>query len=75
MCCLIAAGTKILMVLNEAVARSAMCLCADVCHLPCALQGYAYIEFLEMDAVDNACLLDNSELRGRNIKVGGNNCA
>ena len=32
-------------------------------------KGYAYIEFLETDAVDNACLLDNSELRGRNIKV------
>lgn len=33
-------------------------------------KGYAYIEFLETDAVENACLLDNSELRGRHIKVG-----
>jgi hypothetical protein len=32
-------------------------------------KGYAYIEFLETDAVENACLLDNSELRGRHIKV------
>jgi hypothetical protein len=36
----------------------------------CALsQGFAYIEFLEADAVDNAIMLDNSELRGRQIKV------
>jgi hypothetical protein len=33
------------------------------------LQGFAYIEFLEADAVDNAIMLDNSELRGRQIKV------
>jgi hypothetical protein len=32
-------------------------------------QGFAYIEFLEADAVDNAIMLDNSELRGRQIKV------
>lgn len=32
-------------------------------------KGYAYVEFLEVDAVANAVLLDNSELRGRNIKV------
>lgn len=34
------------------------------------MQGFAYIEFLEADAVDNAIMLDNSELRGRQIKVG-----
>lgn len=32
-------------------------------------KGYAYIEFLEVDAVQNAVMLDNSELRGRQIKV------
>jgi polyadenylate-binding protein 2 len=32
-------------------------------------KGYAYLEFLEADAVANAVLLDNTELRGRNIKV------
>ncbi|KAK9815583.1 hypothetical protein WJX72_006276 [[Myrmecia] bisecta] len=32
-------------------------------------KGYAYIEFLEVDAVQNALLLDASELRGRQIKV------
>jgi polyadenylate-binding protein 2 len=32
-------------------------------------KGFAYIEFLEADAVANACLLDNSELRSRAIKV------
>eukprot|EP00195_Chlamydomonas_chlamydogama_P017172 CAMPEP_0202900782 /NCGR_PEP_ID=MMETSP1392-20130828/12033_1 /ASSEMBLY_ACC=CAM_ASM_000868 /TAXON_ID=225041 /ORGANISM="Chlamydomonas chlamydogama, Strain SAG 11-48b" /LENGTH=187 /DNA_ID=CAMNT_0049587225 /DNA_START=81 /DNA_END=641 /DNA_ORIENTATION=+ len=32
-------------------------------------KGYAYIEFLEVDAVANAVLLDGSELRGRQIKV------
>ena len=34
-----------------------------------AVQGYAYIEFLEADAVANALLLDGSELRGRALKV------
>jgi hypothetical protein len=34
------------------------------------LQGFAYVEFLEVDAVSNAVLLDNTELRGRQIKVG-----
>ena len=34
------------------------------------LQGFAYIEFLEVDAVQQALHLDNSELRGRNLKVG-----
>lgn len=33
------------------------------------VQGYAYLEFLEVDAVQNALLLDNSELRARHIKV------
>ena len=33
------------------------------------MQGYAYIEFLEVDAVQNALLLDGSELRGRQLKV------
>lgn len=32
-------------------------------------KGFAYVEFLEADAVDNAIMLDNSELRGRQIKV------
>mmetsp|Transcript_18865 Transcript_18865/g.32245 ORF Transcript_18865/g.32245 Transcript_18865/m.32245 type:complete len:230 (-) Transcript_18865:594-1283(-) len=32
-------------------------------------KGFAYVEFLEVDAVSNAMLLDNTELRGRNIKV------
>ncbi|KAI7836659.1 hypothetical protein COHA_009435 [Chlorella ohadii] len=32
-------------------------------------KGFAYIEFLEADAVANACLLDGSELRGRALKV------
>ncbi len=41
-------------------------------HLP---QGFAYVEFLEVDAVQNAVLLDNSELRGRQIKVGGRGCS
>ncbi len=35
----------------------------------CIAQGFAYIEFLEADAVTNAVLLDGSELRGRNLKV------
>ena len=44
--------------------------CAVLC---CAVlvQGYAYVEFMEADAVDNAIMLDNQELRGRPIKVGG----
>ncbi|CAL8463335.1 g2869 [Coccomyxa elongata] len=32
-------------------------------------KGYAYIEFLEADAVANALLLDSSELHGRQLKV------
>lgn len=32
-------------------------------------KGFAYVEFLEKDAVANACLLDGSELHGRAIKV------
>jgi polyadenylate-binding protein 2 len=32
-------------------------------------KGFAYIEFLEADAVTNACLLNESELRNRAIKV------
>eukprot|EP00798_Chlamydomonas_sp_ICE-L_P006143 gene6143-2752_t len=32
-------------------------------------KGYAYIEFFEVDAVANAILLDNTELRGRNMKT------
>lgn len=32
-------------------------------------KGYAYIEFLEPDAVEAACLLEETELRGRKIKV------
>ncbi|GAX75335.1 hypothetical protein CEUSTIGMA_g2780.t1 [Chlamydomonas eustigma] len=33
-------------------------------------KAYAYIEFLEVDAVANAILLDGTELRGRPLKVG-----
>ena len=40
-----------------------------VCSIVFQHQGFAYIEFLEADAVDNAIMLDNSELRGRQIKV------
>ncbi|GAB4819314.1 hypothetical protein N2152v2_006360 [Parachlorella kessleri] len=32
-------------------------------------KGFAYIEFLEADAVAAACLMEGSELRGRQIKV------
>jgi polyadenylate-binding protein 2 len=32
-------------------------------------KGFAYVEFLEADAVNSATLLDGSELRGREIKV------
>jgi polyadenylate-binding protein 2 len=32
-------------------------------------KGYAYIEFLEVDAVEQACLLDGSELHSRALKV------
>lgn len=32
-------------------------------------KGYAYVEFLEPEAVDNALKLDGSEIAGRNIKV------
>eukprot|EP01024_Parvocaulis_polyphysoides_P030814 TRINITY_DN28016_c1_g1_i1.p1 TRINITY_DN28016_c1_g1~~TRINITY_DN28016_c1_g1_i1.p1 ORF type:complete len:202 (+),score=46.39 TRINITY_DN28016_c1_g1_i1:105-710(+) len=32
-------------------------------------KGFAYLEFLEPDAVENALLLNGSELRGREIKV------
>lgn len=32
-------------------------------------KGFAYVEFLEADAVEAACLLEGSELRGRQLKV------
>ena len=32
-------------------------------------KGYAYVEFLEPEAVENALKLDGSEIAGRNIKV------
>ena len=32
-------------------------------------KGYAYVEFLEPEAVENALKLENSELGGRQIKV------
>lgn len=32
-------------------------------------KGYAYVEFLELEAVENALKLDGSEIAGRNIKV------
>eukprot|EP00898_Chlorokybus_atmophyticus_P001002 jgi/Chlat1/1902/Chrsp147S02215 len=34
-----------------------------------APKGFAYLEFLEADAVQNATLLNESEIRGRQIKV------
>jgi polyadenylate-binding protein 2 len=34
-----------------------------------APKGFAYIEFLESDAIESACLMDGSELRGRQLKV------
>jgi polyadenylate-binding protein 2 len=40
-----------------------------VLNAACWLQGFAYVEFMEADAVDNAIMLDNTELRGRPIKV------
>lgn len=42
------------------------CRPSNVCADP---QGFAYVEFLEVDAVQSATLLDGSELRGREIKV------
>lgn len=36
---------------------------------PACVQGFAYVEFVEVDAVSNAMLLDNTALRGREIKV------
>jgi hypothetical protein len=33
-------------------------------------QGFAYIEFLEVDAVENALLMDAHEIKGRPLKVG-----
>ena len=32
-------------------------------------KGFAYVEFLEADAVEAACLLEDTELKGRKIKV------
>ena len=32
-------------------------------------KGFAYVEFVEVDAVQNALLLNESELHGRQIKV------
>eukprot|EP01026_Neomeris_dumetosa_P005646 TRINITY_DN1164_c0_g1_i1.p4 TRINITY_DN1164_c0_g1~~TRINITY_DN1164_c0_g1_i1.p4 ORF type:complete len:229 (+),score=50.33 TRINITY_DN1164_c0_g1_i1:1992-2678(+) len=32
-------------------------------------KGYAYLEFLEPDAIENALLLNGTELRGRELKV------
>lgn len=44
---------------------------AAACPRACvrARQGFAYVEFLEVDAVSNAIMLDNTELRGRQLKV------
>ncbi len=41
----------------------------SITHTTSRPQGFAYIEFLETDAVENALLLDASEIRGRAIKV------
>ncbi len=46
-------------------------VCSSPSELLPILQGFAYVEFLEVDAVQNAVLLDNSELRARQIKVQG----
>jgi polyadenylate-binding protein 2 len=32
-------------------------------------KGFAYVEFIEVDAVQNAVLLNESELHGRQLKV------
>lgn len=32
-------------------------------------KGFAYVEFVEIDAVQNALLLNESELHGRQLKV------
>jgi len=32
-------------------------------------KGFAYVEFLEASAIESACLMDGSELKGRKIKV------
>lgn len=45
------------------------CCSLGLMHFSCLWQGYAYIEFLEIDAVANALLLDSSELHGRQLKV------
>ena len=34
-------------------------------------KGYAYVEFLEVEAVQEAILLNESELHGRQLKVTG----
>lgn len=39
------------------------------------MQGFAYVEFLEADAVTSAALLDGTELRGREIKVAFSHAA
>lgn len=35
-------------------------------------KGYAYVEFLEAEAVQEALVLNESELHGRQLKVKGN---
>ena len=45
------------------------CIEPELCEAP-ALQAFAYIEFLEPDAVANALLLADSTLQNRQIKVG-----
>ena len=32
-------------------------------------KGFAYVEFVEVDAIQNAVLLNESELHGRQLKV------
>lgn len=34
-------------------------------------KGFAYVEFLEQEAVQEALLLNETELHGRQLKVGG----
>ncbi len=48
---------------------SGLCVGQRVSRARALRQGFAYIEFLEADAVANAVMLDGTELRGRSLKV------
>jgi RNA recognition motif-containing protein len=47
-----------------------ICLSVAVMRLLMVCFRYAYVEFLEVEAVQNAILLSESELHGRQLKVG-----